>query len=46
MTDNKYTRNEVVCPMSGKYCNSENKDCNECIADEEKYQMMQNSQLR
>lgn len=39
--DNKYTRKEEICPLCNGYCDNKNKDCNECIAKEEQYQIEQ-----
>lgn len=36
--DNEFTRKEKPCPLSGELCDREDKDCNYCIAEEEKYQ--------
>lgn len=36
--NNEFTRKEKPCPLSGELCDREDKDCNYCIAEEEKYQ--------
>lgn len=39
MKDNEYTRKEKVCPLAGEYCNSEDKNCDRCIAEEEEWEV-------
>ena len=41
MTDNQYTRKEVVCFINRVYCDSEEKDCGKCIFEEEEFQKEQ-----
>lgn len=36
--DNEYTRKETKCPLSGKYCDRKDKDCNICLAEEEEWE--------
>lgn len=41
--DNEFTRKELPCPLSGKECDSNDKDCNKCIAEEIEWEKSQNS---
>lgn len=38
--DNVYTRKEEICPLIGQLCDSEDKNCDKCIGEEEQYQKL------